>query len=364
MELMVAILVSAIVLAGVYSLYTTSARGYRLQNQTIGALGQLRMGLRQVRADVRSAAYHAPAQSNEEPWVDASVPGVLTAFTMQPDPDGPVHLPGFNTNIEPQQLTLLGDFWGQETYETQGISGQDVTLSSDSVSDLNQDDFERIFRTTRFLRLVPYGRAATEQIIPIDSRAWNGGVNPTIGLEEGVDGVQGLGSGYQVSVLGYVRYRLMQDTRDEGDESPKFDLIRQELDEQRNPVGGALVVAERVVDMRLYDFCLNVTPPSPGSTTMEQTPVDIECYEDPAALQDAGYSLAPGAGNDSHLLRSVTLKLAARTAEEDPDRLFAPRDTRDEPLRSYELNQDAQGAARVFEMAATVTTTSIQARRR
>ena len=78
-ELMVTILVGSIVIAGVYSIYTESMRGYRVQNHALEGLGQLRMAVRQLRADLRSAGFNSPAQSNQENWVDTPVGVVLSA---------------------------------------------------------------------------------------------------------------------------------------------------------------------------------------------------------------------------------------------------------------------------------------------
>ncbi|MDP6946068.1 MAG: hypothetical protein QF464_18105, partial [Myxococcota bacterium] len=87
------------------------------------------------------------------------------------------------------------------------------------------------------------------------------------------------------------------------------------------------------------------------------------CFANMDALDGGGRSLAANSGNESHLLRSLTVKLAARTPYEDPDIPFAPREAINEPLRAYELDPELPGAARVFELASMTTLTSIQSRR-
>ena len=70
-ELMITVLLSAIVVGGVYGMYAVSVRTYRTQDHAMEAQSNLRRALHQLRIDLRSAAFNAPAQSNEEPWVEA-----------------------------------------------------------------------------------------------------------------------------------------------------------------------------------------------------------------------------------------------------------------------------------------------------
>ena len=100
---------------------------------------------------------------------------------------------------------------------------------------------------------------------------------------------------------------------------------------------------------------------------MRQVPIvngnTVRCFTTLEALKSAGFSLEDDNTNDSHMLRALTVKMSARTPFEDPDIPFAPRLDRDSPLRTFELEPDLQGAARVFELAAMVTLTSVQSRR-
>jgi prepilin-type N-terminal cleavage/methylation domain-containing protein len=359
-ELMVTVLVGSIVIAGVYSIYTESVRGYRVQNHALEGLGQLRMAVRQVRADLRSAGFNAPAQSNQENWVDVPVGLVLSAVAVDVDPDPQVPHPSSNQNIEPQRIRLMGDFFAHKTFTSEVVAGTTVTLPWD-VSDGDEIAFHRIFNDRRMLRIETFGVARREQIIPIQSASFNGGVLPQITLQEPVSGISGFGGGHEVSVLGYVRYRLKRDMR-RNNASLKWDLVREELDAKGNAVPGtALIVSEYVVDLQVYDVCLNVTPPEAG--TMRQVPVAMQCFANLAALSASPYTLDGTASNASHLLRSMTVKISTRAPYEDEDLPFAPRGALDAPLNSFELEPEMKGAARVYEMASTVTLVSVQARR-
>lgn len=359
-ELMVTVLVGSIVIAGVYSIYTASVRGYRVQNQALEGFASLRMATRQIKADLRSAGFNAPGQSNEETWVTTAPGLVLSAVAVDVDPKLPVVHQQQNESIAPQQIRLLGDFFSHRTYTSERITGQTVTLRW-APDDGDEDSFNRIFNNRRMLRIEAFGVARQEQYLPIVSASFEGGLNPEVTVSEPVQGVGGFGSGYELSVVGYVRYRLKRDERRSGS-SMKFDLVREDLDPDGNPVdGSALITAENVVDLQVYDICLNTTAPEPG--TMRQVPVAITCYPTLSAIQGSPYSLKADATNSSHLLRSMTVKVSVRSSFEDEELPFAPRTQLDEPLNAFDVDPAMTGAARVYEMATTVTLVSVQARR-
>jgi prepilin-type N-terminal cleavage/methylation domain-containing protein len=363
-ELMIAVLVGTIVVAGIYLLYSQSVKAYRVQNQSLDAIGQLRAAMHQMRTDLRSAGYNAPCQTDMEPWVTTPPGMVLSAVAVESDPAVPVMLPGVNKSIAPQQVRMLGDFWSHRTYITEAVAGQTVTLRW-GPEDGDEDEFNRVFNSRRLLRIETYGVIREEQLLPIATADFAGGFNPSVTLANVVQGIGGFGTGNEVSVVGYIRYRLKRDTRRATD-SLKIDLVREELLPNGALADGtALIIAENVVDLQIYDVCMNTNALQAG--TMIQLPIvpgaSLQCFPTMPLLGAAGRSLAPNGGNESHLLRSMTIKLAARTPYEDPDIPFAPRDTINEPLRAYELDVELPGAARVFELAAMTTLTSIQSRR-
>ena len=369
-ELMVAAVLAGVIMLGVYSMYNSSVRGYRVQTQQLDALGQLRMGVRQIRADLRSAGFNAPAQSSVETWVETPVGLVVSAVAVETDPNAPIIAAEQNKHIQPQQIRILGDFYSHRTYTAELLNNTVVTLRW-TADDGDQAAFDRIFRDTRLLRVETFGTSRREQVIPISSASYNGGNQPTVTLTEPLQDIQGFGTGSEVSVLGYVRYRLKKDTRRNA-ESSKVDLIREDLDPFGNSVpGSALIIAEYVVDLQVYDMCFNVTQPEAG--TMRQVPVQVECVTDLGTLTSfesfyAGFygsslSLKADDSNQSHLLRGMTVRLSVRTPFEDEEVQFLSKQTLNEPLRVYDLDPEMDGAARVTEMAATIALTSIQARR-
>lgn len=371
-ELMVAVLVGAIVVAGIYMMYSVSAKGYRIQGQTLDALGQLRTAVHQIRADLRSAGFNAPSQSAIEPWVTTAPNVVLSAVAVEDDEvSATVHEPTVNTDIDPQTLRILGDFWAHRSYQSARIVDNGATstvtlewVQGDPPSDTvhgNEAEFARIFTTSRFLRVEPFGVARAEYVFRIVSADFAAGV-PTVTVNGGIP-VTGFGAGAEVTVLGYVRYRLRHATEYDPNSS-KYDLVREEVDASTGNGLGALTVAEYVVDFRLYDLCFNTRDFNEVGVSTRQTPVQIDCRRDVLALDDAPpISLGEDDGNESHLLRALTVKIAARTPNEDPDVLFVQRTDSDQPLHAYDLDPDLPGAARVFEMAATTVLTGVQSRR-
>jgi prepilin-type N-terminal cleavage/methylation domain-containing protein len=360
MELMITMLISVIVVAGIYLFYEASITGYRIQSQTVDALGQLRLANHQVRKDLRSAAFNAPANSSQEPWVSVTgLSTVLNAITVEVDPAAPVANASSNTLTTPMRITLLGDFTAHRVFESVRIVGQDVVLQWNSVEDGDETEFNRIFNNRHFLRVETHGAARWEQFVPIVSANYNEGSNPTVNLADTVTTV-GFGTGYEVTVCSYMRYRLSLDDRDTTEN--KFDLVRERIDPYGQVVGNAMVLAEYIVDMRVYDLCLNTA--TVDMSDMSQVPVQRECFPTLTDLQSTGgYTLGPGPANASHLLRSMSLKFSARTALEDETVAFVPRVSENSPMRSFELNSGIRGAARVFEVGATIFLTGLQTRR-
>ena len=113
--------------------------------------------------------------------------------------------------------------------------------------------------------------------------------------------------------------------------------------------------------LQVFDLCFNESEPAAG--TMEQLPISLVCYPTLEKLSSSFHSLENTSSNTAHQLRSMSVKLATRTIFEDQDIMFAPRDSINEPLRTYELDPSLAGAARVYEAPFTVFMTSIQARR-
>jgi len=359
-ELMIAVLVGAFVIMALYAMYSISVRTYRVQDQAMEALSQLRAGTSQLRADLRSAAFNAPAQSEKEPWafVFGGVP--LYAVVVDVDPEVPVSDIGSNDNISPQRITLTGDFDSHQLFQATMIAGQEVTLQWGPENG-TKTDFERIFVSSNQLRIEMYGAARQEQYIPIVSANYNGGINPKITVQDAVQNISGFGSGSEVSVVSTIRYRLERDTK-RNEESVKYDLIREKINPMGQPVQGSwLVVAEYVVDLQVFDLCFNESEPEAG--TMEQLPIELVCYPTLEKLSSSFHSLDNNSNNTAHQLRAMSVKIATRTSFEDQDITFAPRDSINEPLRTYELDPSLAGAARVYEAPFTVFMTSIQSRR-
>ena len=361
LELMVSVLVSSIVLFGVFTIYNATITGYRVQDQSLQALGQLRVATQQLRADLRSAGFNAPSQSIEEDWVITRDTTTLSALAIDIDPTNPVIHPNSNKNIQPHRIRLFGDYIAHQSWRTLRIEGQNITLQTTPGQD-TEADFNRVFKSGNVLRLELHGQARAEQYVAIREAQWNNGNGPMVTVSNNIQGILGFGEGHEVSVATFVRYRLQRDER-RSDDSVKYDLIRERLDENGKPIAGSwLIVAEYVVDLQVYDICLNGTLPVELGT-MAQDPPSVVCYDTLEALESGPFTLAPNSDNDAHLVRSVTVKISTRAPNEDENIPFMPRSQRDAPLRAFDLDPQMPGAARVHELATTTFMTSIQARR-
>jgi hypothetical protein len=369
-ELLVASTIAMILMVSVYTVYTISTRGYRVQQQFMGAMQQARFAMGQLQRDISAAGFLATPMSTADnsvcPKPVTNLPGLAIVK------GGAVGEPTLNVKVAPQQITLFGAFWSPRIYFTQSVAGNVVTFQGgDLASGWPQTaaEFQRIFEPGRFLRLVNADQF--EMYIAISARTFipAAGANPpggTVTLASPVPvasppdfcGVQGFGVGLEANVAGYVRYLLVADPS----EPAKVDLVRQELDGSDGTLATVMAkstirVAEYVADLQFYDFAMDV-----DSTGRRPT---IGVY--PTLEGDTPAGLAPlvldvTAGARPQDLRFVTVKLTTRTQDEDESFRFVPRTDVDVPLDTYEVDPDMAGAAHTVSLAARIGFPSFQVR--
>jgi len=373
-ELMVALAVGAIVMAGVYIIFQRSSSAFRAQMQAQRMNDHLRGALAHLKADLKKAAFLATPNSAVDPNVcplDEPLQGLALELSQLGSGDeyDPVANLLNNTNVQPLAITLLGPYQTTRVFRTAGVVGNQVTLlTADSLEVRanypgSQAEFDALFKAGRLLKLV--NQDQREMYVTITGADFGtGAITVDPGLQPATAnnscGYQADGSRMEVVLLSFVRYRVGRDVRD-GAPREKTDLIREELRLSGHDLlrvdGSPLHVAEYVVDLMLYDFVFDQG--TPGAPSLQH----VATYDQGNVLNgDGSGRLERSAGATPEKLRFVTVKVSTRTPDEDPGTAFFPRRQLFAPLRLYDANRLMNGAASVESLASRVELTTFRQR--
>jgi len=348
-ELLAATALAGILLASIYYVYATSSRSYRMEQQVVRASETLRLGMDELKKAISLAGFLATPNSEADPSVCPKPANRIIGIYLEHQ--GDTYAPERNAHIKPYSITLFGAYASQQTFYTESVIGNVVTLQNPPA---DAAEFNAIFKPYRMLRIV--NKDQFETYHRIQSANYS---DKTVTLVDappvsaGTDycGIQGFGEGLEVNVVGYIRYRLATDVRDgapvDGDGvSNKIDLVREELDPDRNYVAGTrVIVAEWVVDLSFYDFVFDqdITRQDP-QLVFYQLPEQV--------ITDGGSGpLSPSSDSRPQDLRFLTVALTVRTADEDPSWVFTPRQGPHAPIYSYDADTTLTGAARTLSLA-------------
>ncbi len=358
-ELMITVTLAAILVVSVYYIYNNATVGFRIENQVMDMQNRLRFASEHLRKDLKRAGFLASPDSTLDDIVCPKPATRLTALQLIPA-GGFVAQPvsGANPHISPTSLVLFGDFFSGKLYRTASIVGDTVTLLADGSFPTDESEFNAIFTGNRYLRIVTKDRF--EIMLPILESSFVDGtvrVNQAVPrIETGtICGVSGFGEALEVSVAGFVRYRLAQDTRD-GADPTKTDLVREVLAVDGSTViaGSTLAVAEWIYDLQFFDFAFD-TDGSGASPSITIQPFL-------ANVTGAGtFRLDSVADSRPYDLRALSVKITACSVDEDPSLVPSPRTTENEPLVSFKYTT-MKGAARCISMGTRVNLESLMAR--
>ena len=373
-ELMVALVIASIVMYGVYMLYENSSAAFRVQNQLTDLFQNVRFGAEHLKRDIERVGFLATSNSD----VDASVVDNQAArplyglIVRRDGEDNPltdtVHEPTINQKIYPTSITLFGDFWSRGAFRVHSVSGARIEIDGEFYYDENTDGFDTAadmpdslvltdwFRVGRLVRWVNSNDEEFYYAVIAFSDTGGGpaGNWPVITLNDaipqaapGVPGVTGFGTETEINPVGYLRYRIAQDTRADAP-ADKYDLIREELSPDDFSVvpRTQLAIAEYAVDLQFYDFVFDEgTHDVPRLNQIS----DGSAYPNVERVVSLGGTgrLGDVANPVPHRLRALTFKLSVRTPDEDPNLAHIPRQDRYQRLRTFDAQPTAQGASRV-----------------
>lgn len=358
-ELMVTVALASVMVAAVYYIYNNSAVGYRVENEVMDMESRMRFSLEHLKRDVKRAGFLATPNSTVDDAVCPKPNNQLRAVTVTPG-DGWVYQPfgNANPNISPASITLFGDFWSGRVYRTASIVENKVYLQGDAVFPASETEFERIFSTSRYLRIVNKDRF--ELYLPIVSSDYAQRViqlNQTVpSLSAGsLCGIAGFGEGLEVNVAGFIKYSVVQDTREKAPDG-KADLVRQDVGIDGTTVldGTRLPVGEYVVDMQFYDFAFD------SDTTGENPEITLRPFiEDVSG--GGSWRIDNVAAARPEDLRAISVKLTMRSVDEDPSSPHTARTAAHTPLMTFELSLMA-GTARCLSLGGRLVMDSLLAR--
>jgi hypothetical protein len=168
-------------------------------------------------------------------------------------------------------------------------------------------------------------------------------------------GTHGFGSNIEANVVGFVRYRIVEDNR-AGAPFGKLDLIREDMEYVNGsltPVTGSqLVIVEYAVDLQIYDMAFDddATGLNPQITTITKN------------VNEVLDSLGDGVDARPEDLRFITVALTVRSDTEDESFQHKARENPYDPILSYELFPELEGACRVATLASKLETRSLSVR--
>lgn len=361
-EILVGLVIGVILLGSIYYVYTVSSRAYRMENEIIRASENLRFGLEQLRRDIAAAGFLATPDSAADDNVCYAPTRLLGIYFER---QGDTYESSRNVNIKPAAVTLFGAYASPNVYFTESIIGNTVTLQPGGNFPASESEFNAIFNSKYLLRIV--NAEQFEMYYPIVSADYNtrriilAGA-PPIAVPPNYCGIQGYGVGLEVNVVGYVRYILRRDLREDAPKDgngtvTKIDLVREELAYDRTVIPGSrVIVAEYVADLSFYDFVMDN-----DLTGRDPNLVVYTNIED--VVNDAGGGLLSSqTGSRPQDLRFVTVVLTTRTEHEDPSLGHVARAGLHAPILTYDADVTMAGAARTFSLGSRVGLKAFQVR--
>jgi prepilin-type N-terminal cleavage/methylation domain-containing protein len=376
-ELMVALVIGALVVAAMFTLGGATAHHFQEQQRVGVTQRSVRMAMDRLRRDIARAGYlHVP--SDRSPFVrtcptPAPRRPMDAVWFQNDDPGGNTALDGVHRSmngVSADRLRLVGNYATGDQYLVRTIdtTGTQVFLQTDwlafrrsfvvmdgSTATVDTQRFQDVFRPGRMLHIET--RNGFHYYMEITGATINGsGTVATISISPGV-GVdnpclEGLGRGALVSPLSEVEYFIGRpdaasalSPRSNAVTGPNTILYRRELDMRD---GGELPGTRRPVLEFAIDFDLdfivdrNLTPANP-----------------PNIQRLDGAAAEPIVRSNAWQVRGVVASLAARTPGQDarfpwPDDWAGGRPS-NAPLNRFKVFPGQDGAARVRQLTTEIT---------
>lgn len=361
-ELMMSMAIATAIFMGMVTLFVQQSKVMQEQNELILLNRESRFGLEHLRADLQSLGSNTTPNSVVDPLVCVKPDPVLRVLTADLALSH-VAAPDLNPHVKPVALTLFGSLDIKTRYKTASIDGTKVILLDDGTLPLTQDDFEAVFAAGRYLRIA--GANGQMMFYPIVS-ASQGERSVTVStaiqrIGNGATcGYSGLGANYDIDVQNFVRYRVIADERPgaplNAGKPMQSLLVRERLATDAVTVLGQLILVENAVDLQLYDIGMDFDVSS-DVVKLKVLPLT----EDVVQANGEGFL---GSSSTAHpeAMRFLTVKLSVRSAWPQRDLLHRPRDVSWQPLNTWLLPGENDGAHTVVTAATRVSLPTLVSR--
>lgn len=375
-ELMISVILMAIVVVAIYSFFTAMSSVFYTQEQIVDTQGSLRFALDFVSKDARRAGYLGTPDATSDPLIcpkPAAAPVGVTYSAVRiinEDVQASVYGAG-DTNgvVYPDTLYLMGSYVVGEPFPLDGLTTTGARLNGQQASRIlggggdgeNQDIFDAVFLQDRLVRIT--GPNNYSQLGYVSGSTWNP-VQPQVTLTGLVGqtgntgcGIQGLsGQNYEMSVLSIYRYQVRQSDTD----TARSDLMRGEI----NPRNGALFEGSEI---SVLDYVVDFQAWVDMDTGLGSQP---NMVRDLVPGDDIGNVTWSQTTNNWQSARVLYLSLSARTPREDPTLFHEPRLSNNggnngeifQPLLSFNLDEDVEGAAHVITQSTSVELSNLTLR--
>ncbi|MBI5502266.1 MAG: prepilin-type N-terminal cleavage/methylation domain-containing protein [Deltaproteobacteria bacterium] len=376
-ELLVSIVVAGVALAGIYYYYSAVQYGMREQSRISQAQLAARLGMELIAGDIQRAGFLATPNSRVDPNVcpnnlirihpvvfHQGASGAVFRSGDAAAPSGSVPNLAANTNVNPDDVVLYGNYLNAEEYLAYTINSARGTIqlqpliqfpvpsegadAAEQPLTLTDQEFHDLFPDTAFLRIVNRHGFAQFTRITGDSgfgtRTINVAPSPIQFSPSQPCGVEGWCEGCRVNVVNGVWYRIEVDPVD----SLRTDLVRYFV----NQDGQALVTTREVVvpyaiDLQVW-FRVAEPPGGAGGVAFTMN-LDPNIPSDLTTLIQSGDVNPPDgtATAEPEAIRSAIVRLTVRTRMEDPKFPHRPRAMATDRIRSFDVQPTSAGAAHV-----------------
>ncbi|MDB4928062.1 MAG: hypothetical protein JWM10_546 [Myxococcaceae bacterium] len=373
-ELLVSILLTSIVVSALYAVSRTATDTFNQAQRTAEMQLRLRFAMEQIRADLSRAGYMSTPNSVTDPRVCPRPTTAYQGLEILRTTPNPTVLPGDNTSINPVTLRMTGNYATADEYTVAGVAGGVVSLQNQSpqwARVQSQDEFNRIFGTSMFPRLIRIMSTSGQMQFAVSMGGnWVNSSStglPTLMLTtaplvQGAGasassagagcGLAGLGVGATVAPMMMVEYQIGSLASrlvelypvDTVIRAAKTDLIRREFD--LRPAPDEILTAARLVGEYAVDFDATIAYDlgNPANTIVAQPAMRTLAFGDSNILALAG-SVSAGASRPQQV-RSVIVRLSIRDRDQEPSFGWLTRGPT-APLTRFRVFDNRTGAARV-----------------
>lgn len=354
-ELLMSMSMATILFMAMVVLFVRQGEVMQQQNEQIDVSREARFVLDHLRRDLTALGSNSTPHSEIDPLVCPKPATVLRAISLEAA-TGYVQDVNLNPNVAPMALTLFGGLDVKQRFRTASVDGDTVFLEDDGKLPTTQPAFEAIFSNDRYLRLA--GPDGQMMFFPIASADLGNrsvtvvGIIPRKGGGQ-VCGYQSFGTGLWVDVQGFVRYRVVADSRAGAPKDPNGGaerglLVRERMGIDGKTAGPQLILAENAVDIAIYDAAFD-DDPQPDAVKLKVNPLPSDLVQ-----KNGDGVLGSTMSSQPQTLRALTVKVSLRAADADRSLTHTPRAVAYSPIETWLVASDGRGAHRVFTVASRV----------